>query len=246
MKLPSWRAGAGFLLVLVAAVTFIGFGAVSRGDAPDDQADVAGTDPASGAGDPSDDGMTARTPSDATVAGAAGTAIPHGLPPVDPVDPPAFATGLPDDVLFLPDPEARGLFAGRFPFGEDDREYIEFNRAALATLGVGSELSMRAPDTGAEHLLRVYEVQVHPNGDKSWLARVVDGSGEVLPAVFTQGVDSTLGSITTGGGTYSLEAEGRLGWIANVDDLRRHQDFSIPDVMEPGPGEGRVPVPGGR
>ena len=104
----------------------------------------------------------------------------------------------------------------------------------------------RAPDTGAEHLLRVYEVQVHPNGDKSWLARVVDGSGEVLPAVFTQGVDSTLGSITTGGGTYSLEAEGRLGWIANVDDLRRHQDFSIPDVMEPGPGEGRAPVPGGR
>ena len=108
---------------------------------------------------------------------------------------------------------------------------------------MGSELSVRAPDTGAEHRLRVYEVQVHPNGDKSWLARVDDGSGEVLPAVFTQGEDSTLGSFTTGSGTYSLEAEGRLGWIANVDDLRRHQDFGIPDVMEPGPGEGRAPVP---
>lgn len=238
MKLSLPRAGAVLFVVLVAGAAILRFGS-----APGEQA-MAGA-PGIAGNAPVQDLLPAAGAMPQAAAGVPGTdaAIPPGLPPVDPVDPPEFASRLPGGVLFLPDPEARGHFAGRFPFGEDDREYVEFNRAALAALEVGSELSVRAPDTGAEHRLRVYEVQVHPNGDKSWLARVVDGSGEVLPAVFTQGEDSTLGSFTTAGGTYSLEAEGRLGWIANVDDLRRHQDFSIPDVMEPGPGEGRAPVP---
>lgn len=245
MKLPYWRVGAGaaVLLVCVAAIVHLASGPGASGM-------VSGARPQGpGMGSSGTEGAQATVTRRAFGAAAAvpgAAAIPPGLPPVDLVDPPAYATGLPDDVLYLPDAEARGHFAQKLPFGVDDRDYIEFNRAALAGLDVGSELSLRTPDDGAEHLLRVYDVQVHANGDKSWLARVVDGSGEILPAVFTQGVDSTLGSITTGGGTYSLEAEGRLGWIANVNDLRRHQDFDLSDVMEPGPGEGRGPIPGVR
>ena len=244
MKPSPWHLGAGLVLLFVAVAAVIRF-APAGAEGREAGVEQGGVAPHGEAAAARDQALASRQSSAGSPAGAGAADIPPGLPPVDPVDPPGYATGLPDDVLFLPDAEARGHFADKLPFGVDDRDYIEFNRAALAALGVGSELSVRTPDDGAEHRLRVYDVQVHPNGDKSWMARVVDGSGDVLPAVFTQGVDSTLGSITTGAGTYSLEAEGRLGWIANVNDLRRHQDFSIPDVMEPGPGEGRAPVPSG-
>ena len=82
---------------------------------------------------------------------------------------------------------------------------------------------------------------MHPNGDKSWIGHVQDAEGEVLPAVFTQGEDSSFGSLSTRSGTYSLEAEGRLGWIANVNRLRQHQDFDQPDVLLPDPADAVAP-----
>jgi hypothetical protein len=171
--------------------------------------------------------------------------IPPGLPPVDPVDPPEYRTDLPPDTLYAEHPPARAHFADKLPFGVDDRTYVEFNRGALASLGVGSTLTLTTPDDGKPHTVRIDEIQVHPNGDKSWIGHVQDPQGEVLPAVFTQGVDSSFGSLSTRGGTYSLEAEGRLGWIANVNRLRQHQDFDQPDVLVPDPADAVEP-PGTR
>lgn len=163
--------------------------------------------------------------------------IPAGLPPVDPADPPEYATNLPLDTLYAPHPQAKAHFADKLPFAVDERTYVEFNRRALATLRAGSTLTLRTPDDGKPYTVGIDEIQVHPNGDKSWIGHVQDPTGEVLPAVFTQGRDSSFGSINTRSGTYSLEAEGRLGWIANVNTLRSHQDFDQPDVMVPDPGK---------
>lgn len=173
---------------------------------------------------------------------SAGSAIPVGLPPVDPIDPAAYATTLPSGQLFAHRPAARRYFAHKLPFGVDERSYIEFNRSALGALTPGQTIDIQMPDDGRTHTLRVDAVEVHPNGDKSWTGRVLGGRGEVLPVVFTQGVDSSFGSISTSGATYSLEAEGKWGWIANVDALRRHQDFSRPDVFVPDPRKD-VPPP---
>lgn len=163
--------------------------------------------------------------------------IPAGLPPVDPVDPPEYATGLPIETLYAPDPQARAHFADKLPFGVDDRTYVEFNRRALAVLQPGSTLTLRTPDDGKPHTVDIDAIQVHPNGDKSWIGHVQDAAGEVLPVVFTQGRDSSFGSISTRSGTYAVEAEGRLGWIANINTLRSHQDFDRPDVMVPDPDD---------
>lgn len=167
--------------------------------------------------------------------------IPPNLPPVDPVDPPEYDTNLPPDTLYAEYAPARAHFATKLPFGVDDRTYVEFNRRALASLGVGSTLTLRTPDDGKPHTVRIDEIQVHPNGDKSWIGYVQDAEGEVLPAVFTQGEDSSFGSLSTRSGTYSLEAEGRLGWIANVTRLRQHQDFDQPDVLIPDPADAPAP-----
>lgn len=165
--------------------------------------------------------------------------VPDNLPSIDGEDPEEYDTELPADTLYAGLPAARAHFADKLPFGVDDRSYIEFNRTALRGLESGSSLTLRTPDDGREHRVQIDEVKVHPNGDKSWLGRVVDGKGGAMPAAFTQGVDSSFGSFSTATGTYSLEAEGRLGWIANVNDLRKHQDFNIPDVLEPDPSRGR-------
>lgn len=244
MKHSRWRnralvvatvaiAATGLFLVIAPAVergadaaTDLGQG----GEAPANGGGASGIDTLVYAGDGGDAGESPRTPP-----------IPPNLPPVDPVDPPEYDTSLPPDTLYAEHAPARTHFAGKLPFGVDDRTYVEFNRAALASLDVGSTLTLRTPDDGKPHTVRIDEIQVHPNGDKSWIGHVVDAGGEVLPAVFTQGEDSSFGSISTRSGTYSLEAEGRLGWVANVNRLRQHQDFDQPDVLLPDPADAVAP-----
>lgn len=196
-----------------------------------------------------DDGRMPPLPDQDSASSPAGTAapslpVPGHLPSVDAEDPVEYDTKLPADTLYAELPAARSHFADKLPFGVDDRDYIEFNRDALRGLKAGSTMTLRTPDDGREHQVHIDEVQVHPNGDKSWFGRVDDGKGGAMPAVFTQGVDSSFGSFNTATGSYSLEAEGRMGWIANVNDLRKHQDFNIPDVLEPDPSRGR-PEPSG-
>ena len=247
MKHPFPRVGtrigvAVAILAFAGAATFLitrGKGDAS-GDAP---APSSGASAALRAVEPSAS-TTSVTRAAANRVATNGVPVPAALPPVDPVDPPEYATALPDSQLFAPLPEARAHFARKLPFGVDDRSYVEFNRGALARLKPGATLEVRMPDDGRRYTIRVDAVEVHPNGDKSWTGRVLDGRGGLLPVVFTQGVDSSFGSISTASATYSLEAEGRLGWIANVNTLRRHQDFSRPDVFVPDPGKAIAPPTG--
>lgn len=246
MKHARRRLGA-IIAVAVAAIA-IGYFLVGAPARDRDAADLAepavsaaGATPGhSAAGMQSTADMASSDPSGARPHGA-DVVIPEKLPSVDPVDPPEYATGLPEQTLYASNPEARAHFADKLPFGVDDRSYVEFNRRALTALEVGSTLTLRTPDDGKAHTIRINEVVVHPNGDKSWLGRVLNAGGEVLPAVFTQGVDSSFGSFSTQGGTYSLEAEGRLGWIANINGLRQHQDFDTSDVMVPDPRDAKRP-----
>lgn len=174
-------------------------------------------------------------------ASASTVAIPANLPPVDPIDPPELRSSLPADQLFAPDPEARAHWASKLSFGVDDRHYVEFNRAALTALKPGSTLAVRLPDSGEQVRIQIDGVEVHANADKSWTGRVIGAGREVLPVLFTQGVNSSFGSIQTRSRTYSLEADGRLAWIADANALRRHQDFSQPDVRIPDSGRDLPP-----
>lgn len=248
MKQARWRHGV-VIVAVVAAIAIIFFIKAPARDAQSEGGEAiagarSGEDLSSAPGAAPD----ARPPLPPRARNASGgnvpVAVPANLPSVDPVDPAGYDTGLPTDTLFAPLPQARDHFADKLPFGVDDRSYIEFNRSALRALEIGSVLTVRTPDDGQQHRIRIDEVQVHPNGDKSWFGRVLGGRGGVLPAVFTQGIDSSFGSFSTATGSYSLEADGRLGWIANINDLRRHQDFSTPDVLVPDPGDARRPPAG--
>ncbi|SJZ86139.1 hypothetical protein [Novilysobacter spongiicola] len=247
MTHSNWRRGAFVVATvsIVAAGAFFVRAPAHIPDAPDTERPRDAGDPvASEVGSSGSRSRANGGTTDATAPGAGAPPIPEGLPPVDPVDPPEYATGLAPDTLYVPDPEVKAHFAGKLPFGVDDRTYVEFNRRALSDLAVGSRLTLRTPDDGKIHTIRVDDVQVHPNGDKSWFGHVLDVDGDSLPAVFTQGADSSFGNISTSSGTYSLEAEGRMGWIANVNTLRRHQDFDQPDVLVPDPADSAAP-PGG-
>lgn len=237
MKHTRWRKGA--ILVVAVVIATAGFLVVTAPAHDRDAGDAAGGDDRHAAAESASAAGAGLTAGDAApLQPRAGVPpIPTGLPPVDPVDPPEYASQLPVDTLYAPDPQARAHFADKLPFGVDDRSYVEFNRRALATLQPGSTLTLRTPDDGKPHTIDIDDIQVHPNGDKSWVGHVQDAAGEVLPVVFTQGKDSSFGSISTRSGTYAIEAEGRLGWIANVNTLRSHQDFDGTDVMVPDPAD---------
>src|SRR5690554_5978867 len=105
MMHSNWRRGA----FVVAAVSVAAAGAwfVQAPARNPDAVDAAGL---SGPGLPASTGPDGSR-SVGQGGGAAATArhasappIPEGLPPVDPVDPPEYATGLAPDTLYAPDP----------------------------------------------------------------------------------------------------------------------------------------------
>ncbi len=241
------RQGAVFAVVAVAALALVFFWVRPSSDGASDGAGLSSADASANSVDGAGDDRTPPLPGQVVAGGqmdlvSSADAIPANLPAVENEDPAEYQTKLPADTLFAAMPAARSHFAEKVPFGVDDRSYIEFNRNALRELAAGSTLTLRTPDDGREHQVRIDEVQVHANGDKSWLGRVDDGKGGAMPAVFTQGVDSSFGSFNTSTGSYSIEAEGKLGWIANVNDLRKHQNFDIDDAVVPDPSRNR-PTP---
>lgn len=158
-------------------------------------------------------------------------------------DPAEFQSRLPVTTLFVPSEEARRYFDGKLKHAPDIGDFIEFNRAALIRLKPNSVIGLQMPDTGRKVDVVIKQVQVHANGDRSWIGEVRNPRGQPLPAVFTQGRFATMGEITTPDRSYNLEARGRHAWIASVDEIRRRLPPMSEDGVVPPPNELPPPPP---